>query len=66
MSDSTQKTAKATLEDPTPSKFVQQAIIVAIVLIVLGLLVFIFASAITGGIIALLGVILGMGSSVHL
>lgn len=55
---------KAVLQDPSPSKFTRQAILVAIVLIVLGVLVLIFASAIVGGIIALLGAIFGLGSQV--
>lgn len=52
------------LEDPTPSSFRQQAILVAIVLIVLGIIVFIFASAIAGGVIAVLGAVFGLGSQV--
>ena len=50
--------------DPTSAKYSQQALLVAIVLIVLGLGVFIFASVIAGGVIALLGAIFGLGSQV--
>lgn len=58
-------TNKDVIVDPEPSKFVRQALLVALVLIILGLLVFIFASAVAGGVLALLGVILGMGSSLR-
>ena len=52
------------ITDPSPSKFRRQAILVAIVLIVLGIIVFFIFSAITGGIIAVLGAIFGLGSQV--
>lgn len=52
------------LEDPSPSKFRQQAVLVAVVLIILGIIVLIFASAIAGGVIAILGAIFGLGSQV--
>ena len=55
-----------TIVDPAPSKFVQQALVVALVLIILGLLVFLFASVVAGGVIALLGIILGMGSTARI
>lgn len=58
--------SKDVIVDPSSSTFVKQGVVVAVVLMVLGLLVFIFASAVTGGIIALLGVIMGMGSGLHL
>lgn len=52
------------LVDPSPSKFRQQAILVAIVLIILGIIVFFVASAVAGGVIALLGAVFGLGSQV--
>ncbi|HSX24179.1 MAG TPA: hypothetical protein VLE74_03705 [Candidatus Saccharimonadales bacterium] len=52
------------LEDPSPSKFRSQAVMVAIVLIILGIIVFFIASAIAGGVIALLGAAFGIGSQV--
>lgn len=52
------------LEDPTPSRFNQQAIVVAVVLIIIGIVVFIIFSTIAGGVIALLGAIFGLGSQV--
>lgn len=51
-------------EDPTSTKYRQQAILVAIVLIVLGIIVFFIFSAIAGGVIALLGAVLGLGGQV--
>jgi hypothetical protein len=55
---------KDKITDPSPSKFRRQAILVAIVLIILGIIVFFVASAIAGGVIALLGAIFGLGSQV--
>ncbi|HSX46515.1 MAG TPA: hypothetical protein VLF87_00795 [Patescibacteria group bacterium] len=55
---------KKVIVDPSPNKFRRQALVVAIVLIILGILVFIIASAIAGGVIALLGAIFGLGSQV--
>ena len=52
------------LEDTSPAKFRQQAILVAFVLIILGIIVLIFASAIAGAVIALLGAVFGLGSQV--
>lgn len=52
------------LEDPTPSKFRRQALLVAVVLIAIGIIVFFIASAIAGGVIALLGAVFGLGSQV--
>jgi hypothetical protein len=52
------------LEDPSPSKFRSQAILVAVVLIILGVIVFFIFSAIAGGVIALLGAVFGLGSQV--
>ncbi len=52
------------VEDPSPSEFAKQAIIVALVLIVLGVIVFFFASAVAGGIIALLGAVFGLSAQV--
>lgn len=51
-------------QDPSPSKFKRQAIVVAIVLIVLGVIVIFVASAATGGIIALIGAVFGLGAQV--
>lgn len=56
---------KEVIVDPSPSKFLQQAVVVAMVLIVLGILVFVFASVIAGGVIALLGIVLGMSSGLR-
>ncbi len=53
------------LEDPSPSKFRRQALLVALVLIALGILVFFIASAVAGGVIALLGAVFGVGSQVY-
>lgn len=50
--------------DPTPAKYAQQALFVAIVLIVIGIFVFLIASAIAGGVITLLGAVFGLGSQV--
>jgi hypothetical protein len=55
---------KKVITDPSPSKFNEQALLVALVLIALGILVFIFASVIAGGVIALLGAVFGLGSQV--
>lgn len=57
---------KDVIVDPSPSSFVKQALIVALVLSILGLLVFIFASVVAGGVIVLLGIILGAGSTMRL
>lgn len=51
-------------EDPNPGKFRIEFIISAIILVVLGILVFVFASVIAGAIITLLGAIFGLGSQV--
>jgi len=53
-----------TFQDPTPARFAHQFLIVAIVLVALGVLVFFLASALTGGVIALLGAIFGLGTQV--
>ncbi len=59
-------TDKDVIVDPTPDTFVKQAIIVALVLMVLGLLVFIFASVVAGGVMVLLGIVLGTGSATRI
>ena len=51
-------------EDPSPNKFKRQAITVAIVLIVLGVIALIIGKVIVGGIIAVLGAVFGLGSQV--
>lgn len=51
-------------EDPSPLQFRKEFVLVAIVLVIIGIVVFIIASAFTGGIIALLGVIFGLGTRV--
>lgn len=51
-------------EDPTPSKYRNQALLVAAVLIILGIVVFFVFSAIAGGVVALLGAVFGLGSQV--
>lgn len=56
--------AQSQLEDPTPSNFRKQALVVAIVLVILGVLVVLFASVVTGGIIAVLGGVFGLASQV--
>lgn len=53
---------KKTYEDPSPSEFRKQFVIVAIVLIVIGIAVFFLVSAAVGGVIALIGSIFGIGS----
>lgn len=52
------------LIDPSPSKYRTQALLVAVVLIILGIIALIIGRVIVGGIIALLGVIFGLGSQV--
>lgn len=52
------------VQDPSPSKFRQQFVLVAIVLVVLGILFVIFANVIAGGVIALIGAVFGLSSQV--
>lgn len=52
------------LEDPTPAKYRQQALLVALVLIVLGIIVLLIGKVVAGGVIALLGAVFGLGSQV--
>lgn len=59
-----EKTKDNVIENPTPAKFRKQFLIVAIVLIILGVIVFFIFSAIAGGVIALLGAVFGLGSKV--
>ena len=59
-------TEKDVVVDPSSATFVRQAIIVALVLTLLGLLVFIFASVVAGGVMVLLGIVLGTSSTVHI
>lgn len=56
-------TEKDVVVDPSSATFVKQAIMVALVLALLGLLVFIFASVVAGGVMVLLGIIVGTSSS---
>jgi hypothetical protein len=56
--------SNVSLEEPSPSEFTKQAVIVAIVLITLGAVVFFFASAVAGGVIALLGAVFGLSAQV--
>lgn len=51
-------------EDPTPTNYRLLFLLSAIVIIIAGILIFIFASAVAGGIIALLGAVFGLGSQV--
>jgi hypothetical protein len=56
--------SKVGVEDPSPSEFKKQAVVVALVLITLGVVVFFFASALAGGVIALLGAVFGLSAQV--
>lgn len=56
--------AQKKIEDPSPSSFRLGVVISAVVIIVLGILVLIFADVVVGFIIALLGAIFGLGSQV--
>lgn len=52
------------VRDPTPSDFKKQVLYSAIAIFILAILVIIFASVFTGGIIALLAAVFGLGSQV--
>lgn len=52
------------ITDPSPSKFRSQALLVALVLILIGIGALIIGNIILGGVIALIGVIFGLGSRV--
>ena len=54
------------VRDPSPSSFKKQVLYSAIVILILGILVVIFANIFTGGIIALLGAVFGLGSQVNI
>lgn len=51
-------------EDPNPTTFRLDIFISALIIIVIGILVFIFASVVVGVILTLLGTIFGLGSQV--
>jgi hypothetical protein len=52
------------VEDPSPSNFWIQALVAAIVLVIIGIVVLIIGRVLVGGIIALLGAVFGIGSQV--
>ncbi len=52
------------LEDPSPAAFRFDILISAIVIVVTGILVLIFASVVAGAIITLIGAIFGIGGQV--
>ena len=54
------------VRDPSPSDFKKQVLYSAIVIIFVGVVVIIAASTFTGGIIALLGAVFGLGSQVSI
>lgn len=54
------------VRDPSPSDLKKQILYSALVIIAVGIVVLVVASAFTGGIIALLGAIFGLGSQVSI
>lgn len=58
------KQSTNSFQDPSPARFKKQVLLVAVVLVILGVVVFFLASAVAGGVIALLGSIFGLGAQV--
>ena len=54
------------VRDPSPSDFKWQVLMSALAILVLAIFVIIFASVFTGGIIALLAAVFGLGSQISI